>query len=424
MPGARRPLGGRHAARARAAAQGPVGEIEPAAAPLSPPFARAMDTLRCELLCNQASFLATLSSTLELARGGPPSAAPLPSHPGCSRLIGELSDSTRRGTAALLGRALVTYSLAQVQARQADDDRHECPHRLDNSLADKHWQTFSNLISDSPDKDVTQPVTVATDVKVGLAAMLLGVADLISVSGPVPPEAYSPLEWLAARPRREAAILRLMIDSTSQLSHLLRADPLSYDLDFPEAIRLRLEALLRVSLPRAPKQKTPFVALHHAVAVLVLNWVRALGWFAGNRVYESEHLCCNRDVFMELVAGFAAVVPPASAGSAGVVGRFLRDQLDSWDRALAKGKLLAKKPAPAPRSRPAPSAGAAARPASSLAVAKVADGGAPGPHEPQAPRSEGASASSQVAPRDGLPDPGSGAELPGLDSDAPHPDSE
>lgn len=311
-----------------------------------------------------------------------PDTLPAP-RPPCGRLVGDLSDSTRRGVATLLGRAVVAYALAQIQVRQADDDLHEQARRLDNALAAKPWQTFENLCSDEPDKEVTQPVTVATDVKIGLTALLLGLCDLLRASGPPPAPADDPLAWLSGQPWLEASFLRLLLSASSRMSHLLRADPLSRDLDFPDGIRKRLEAVIRDVLPLAPKQKPPFVLLHYRLSMALLDFLRILGWFAGNRAYENEHLCLNRSAFFEFLAFLVAVCPKEAAPDVGATTRRLRHQLDSWDRALLKGKLLASKPAPknagalAPSPAKAPPSAAAA-PASSPPAAP--DGpGAPAP---------------------------------------------
>jgi len=258
--------------------------------------------------------------------------------PGARNLV-TTGAGVRDAVAACAGRALTTFALAQIAVLQADaNNREELP-RLDNesdSAPAKPWQTFDNLISDDPEKATTAPVTIATEVKMGCAVLLVAVADLANHRKKLPPA--DPLGPLGQAAWREANVVRLMTAATARMRHLLRRDPLCRDLDYPMVFRQKFEAIVASKAYVDPGADQ--------VARLFVDFLKALAWYAGVHAYEGEHLTLNAVTFYSFLASLAAVVPEEDEPVVRDVLSLVQDQVGQWSAARAQAAAAKKRPAP------------------------------------------------------------------------------
>jgi hypothetical protein len=239
------------------------------------------------------------------------------------------------------GRAVVAFALASVAVQQADAVARDEEARLDNDgprAPAKPWQTFDNLVAAEPDRGVTTPITVATDVKTGLAGLLLAVADLANAVGKLP--AVDPLGALARAPWREASIVRTMQRVTEQTRPgVLSRHPLSRDLEFLGVFRQKFESLVMAKSLVDPGAE--------AVARLYLDFLKTVAWQAGVWAYEGEHFTLNSTAFLAILSGLAATVPAEAVPAAQDTLSFARNQIEIREAAVARTKA-AKKPAAKP----------------------------------------------------------------------------
>jgi hypothetical protein len=261
-----------------------------------------------------------------------------------ARNLTTIGASVRDAIAACVGRALTAFALAEIAVLQADADFREEAPMFDNDsdrAPDKPWQTFDNLVSDEPEKGVTAPITVATDVKMGITSLLIAIADLVNESGKLP--AVGPLASLAGTSWRESNIVRLMMAVTAQAKPLLREDPMSRDLDFPLVFRQKFEAIVSSKALVDPGSDT--------VARLFLNFVKVVAWHAAVLAYEGEHLTLNRVTFYSIIASMQASVSADDAPVVRDVLSYIRGQVEAWEAAIARVKAAKKKALPAGRPK-------------------------------------------------------------------------
>lgn len=284
-----------------------------------------------------------------------------------ARGLTTISASIRDAIAGCVDKALRVYALAQIAVLQDDSNFREEAPRFDNDADDapaRPWQTFENLISDDPNKAVTAPVTIATDVKMGLASLFIAVADLINSVGKLP--IVDPLSALTASPAREANIVQLMMAVTQQMRPHLRADPMNRDIEFPMVFRRKLEAIVTAKSLVDPGAET--------VARLYLDFLKVVAWHAGTLAYEHEHLTLNRATLYAILAQQAASVPEGDIPVVRDVLSFVRAQVETWETAVAVAKAAKTKKAPLKKST-TPARAAAAKPvaaAKTPAAAKAA----------------------------------------------------
>jgi hypothetical protein len=332
----------------------------------------------------------TTTVAAALAAGVPIPATPRKSVPDARKLT--TSGSLRDAIASCCGKAVVTFALASIAVLQADADIREEELMFDNEgehAPDKPWQTFGNLVADEPNKAVTQPITVMTDVKMALAALLVGVADLVDKEGKLP--AVDPLGHLASAPWREANIVQLMLATTVRARHLLRHDPLCRELNYPFEFRRKFEALVA--------SKTLVDPYADAISRLFLDFIKVIAWHAAARAYEQARLTPNRCftlnhvTFFGILASMEASLSKEESPVVRDVLNLVRTQIGSWKEGVAQAKKLA---APAKKAKPAAPAQKAkpAAPARKLAApAKKAEPAAPAKKaEPAAPAKKAAPA--------------------------------
>jgi hypothetical protein len=240
----------------------------------------------------------------------------------------------RDAIAGTIGKVLTAFSLAEIAILQEDADRRdELPMFVE--APKKPWQTFANFTDDNPDKDVTAPLTFATDVKMGLAALLIGIADLVNSVGKLP--ANEPLTLLAASQTREGGIIRLLVAVEKQMKPHLRVNPMNCELGYPSVFRQKFTALVDDK-----KYVDPGAEL---IAHLFFNFLKVIAWHAAVIAYEHEHLTLNRPTLFAILAQLAASVPETEMHLARDVLSYVRDQVEKWAHAQAQVKAKAvKKP--------------------------------------------------------------------------------
>ena len=318
----------------------------------------------------------TVAAAAARGKGAPVPATPRKHVPDARRLT-TTSGSLRDAIAGCCGKAVATFALAQIAVLQADANLREEEPMFDNDsehAPDKLWQTFDNLVADEPDKAVTQPITVMTDVKMALAALLVGAADLVNQVGKLP--AVDPLGHLARTSWREANIVRLMLATTARARHLLRADPLCRELDYPLVFRQKFEALVA--------SKTLVDPGADAISRLFLDFIKVVAWHAAVRAYEQERLTLNRVTFFGTLASMEASLSEEESPVVRDVLNLVRTQIEAWEVAVAQAKAkkpAAKKAAPAKKPAAAPAKKPAAAPAKKAepAEAKAPEAKAPAP---------------------------------------------
>lgn len=225
-----------------------------------------------------------------------------------------------------LGKAFTAFGLAQIAVAE---DAGTAP-RFDNNVTpalEKQWQTYQNLIAVTPTKPVKLPISITVGAKAGLAALLLGVADLVKAAGPLP--ADDPLGRLARCEWGEASIVRLMVATTSATQHLLRANPLCHDLDYFRIFGAHLT-------PAGPNKRGL-----DTVTRLVLNFVKAIAWHAAVRACEQGRLTVNCGVLFGIVASLAASVPEEEERTVYEVMEFMRIRVKHWETLSAAAKATA-----------------------------------------------------------------------------------
>ena len=245
-----------------------------------------------------------------------------------ARRLAAINSSLKAAIGRCCGQAFETFALAQIDILQADANfREEEPmftNTGEQAPDNKLWQTFDNYISDEPNKVVKKPVTIMADVKMGLAALLVGIADLVN-------EAGTDLGSLAGARWREANIVRLMLAATASSSHVLRADPLCRELNYPQALRQKFEALVTVK---------SLVDPGGAILNLFLGFIKVIAWYAAVFAYEQGHYTLNRVNLFGIIALMEAGFPEKEAP---VVRDVLSLMRERWSAAIQAGPSRAKK---------------------------------------------------------------------------------
>lgn len=287
---------------------------------------------------------------------------PGPRLTGFSRAICE-------NTAACAGKALLEFSLAAIANLQGQSvEREEVPQFTEKNEKGKAWMSFDHVIEGGSDRSFVRPVTVSTDVKIGLTAVLFAVVNLAGARGAKVPS-DNPAAALAARPYREASFVRVMLGATARMAHVLLREPLNRELSYPLVFSQKLNALVNKACLVDPGTT--------AVARLYMSFIKVIAWFAAVRAYESGHLTINREVFYTVFASLEAVVPEDVAADVPVSLAYIKAEVDAWELAAAQAKAAAKAPAKKPTAPAAPTAAAAtaaaaATPATSIAAAPAA----------------------------------------------------
>jgi hypothetical protein len=284
------------------------------------------------------------------------------------------------------GKAVHAFVLAQIKVLQADAAKRGETPMFDNTrlaLGERPWQTFEAYIADRPKKAApapAAPVTVMTDAKLGLACLLVAIADLINAHGKLP--AADPVGALVASAAPEAAVVRLMVAAAERMRSHLGTTPLDRDLGYPAAFRQKLEALVSTKDYIDPGAE--------ALTRLYVDFLKVVAWHVAVDAYEHEHLTLNRNAFCAVLARLDAVVCGAGGACARRVLGGVRAQFMAWDKAVAQEKAAngPAKPRARPTSRaPRPAAKGARGRAFTSADASPA-GGRPAATEAQSHRAE------------------------------------
>lgn len=364
-----------------------------------------------------------VDSKKNLTSHGPVPALP-PTHSGAysgapkkvaSRSVLSMSESIRGATFKQIGDALVSFTLAEISILQQYDADHEMTPMFDNTFIpddEKGWQTFENLISVAPDKNVSTPITVMTDAKVCLTALFVATADLINSFGKLPAE--EPIKALCACKSEEATLVRFMAGAVEHMQPHLRKSPLSRDLDYNSVFRHKLEALV------ASKNLVDPGA--DQVSHLFVDFLKVVAWRAALRTYECEHLTLNRAALLDIMAGLEASVPTAVIETVRPSINFARAQLSKWDHSLLASKV---KSPPKKASQGAPAKAATKPPVKAKTPTKAVTppkaaavpAKAAAPTKAATPARAAVSAKAVVAPKATHPD---GAPKVTHPDDAPH----
>jgi hypothetical protein len=284
-------------------------------------------------------------------------------------------------TAACAGKALLEFSLAAIANLQGQSvEREEVPQFTEKNEKGKAWMSFDHIIEGGSDRSFVRPVTVSTDVKIGLTAVLFAVVNLAGAGGAKVPS-DNPAAALAARPYREASIVRVMQGATARMAHVLRREPLNRELSYPLVFSQKLNALVHKACLVDPGTT--------AVARLYMSFVKVIAWFAAVRAYESGHLTINREVFYSVFASLEAVVSEDVAADVPVSLAYIKAEVDAWELAAAQAKAAAKAPAKKPTAPAAAApAAAAAAPAAAAAAAAAAPAAAAAATAARSPEEE------------------------------------
>ena len=302
-----------------------------------------------------------------------------------ARSLKEIPSGIRSSLMVSVSNILKAATLARIKSCQACSDELEEEKMFDNDgddVPDKHWDTFDNLISDRPEKGVTQPVTVSTETKIGLASMFIAVADLVNKVGKLPSKA--PIDHLINSPWREANIVRIMAAATEASRHILRTDPLCREFDFPTVLRQKFEALIS-----SKDLVDPGV---NEITKLFINFVKLVGANAATSAYESGHCTLNKNTFLGILAWTEAQVPENDAPAVRDVLNFVRTQIERWKLMQSKIKKATAKKAPAKKAP-------AAKPATKV-PASSDDEPMPSDNEPAPSDDEPAPSDDEPAPSD------------------------
>ncbi len=309
------------------------------------------------------------------------------------------SAGIRDAIAGCVGKSIVTYGLAQIQVLQGDSNLREETIRFDNDnesedVPDRPWQTFDNIVSDVPEKNVTCPITVATDVKLSLAILYIGIADLINGTGKM--AAVESLQALIRTDHRESNIIQFIDAVVTQMRHLFVRDPLNRDLGYPLVFRQKLEALVSAKTMVDPGAEI--------ISRLYVEFLKAISWHAAVIAYEQGHLTLNRATLFSIIAQMEAIVPAAHAPAVRDVLNLMRTEIEAWETSNAtikeaqKKKMAAKKAGTkgaAPGAKPAAPGAKPAAPGAKPA-APGAKPAAPGA-KPAAPSAKPAAPSAKPA---------------------------
>jgi hypothetical protein len=270
--------------------------------------------------------------------------------------LSDLDDRWRNGTAACIGTALTKFTLARIAVLQHESDlREEVPMFSGEDEEGRTWQTFDNILADDPEKDVTSPVTVMSDVKMGLVSLFLGFADLAYASKLKNVRALAELSDV---PCLEGRAARAVLAVVGGMRHLLAVHPLCRDAGYAKAFRAKFEAAL-------DDRKNRVDPGSEDIAAVFLEFIKAVSWHVGTRAYEQGRLTLNWDTFRGMVASMEASVPEADGPAVRDALALMRDSVYWWrlstsqekakkappKNAFAKKTVLAVEPASASLGR-------------------------------------------------------------------------
>lgn len=261
-----------------------------------------------------------------------------------ARTLVTVSPALRDSLAAAVGRALTTFTLARIAVLQADSHRREEVVGFDNDdPAEKPWQTFDNLINTEPVKGTKSPVTVTTETKLAVTALLIATADATNAYGKLP--AVDAVAALSGAANREANVVSVMAGAALAAAEVLRAAPLDRDLSFLTTFRVKFEALVSAKSLVDPGASQ--------IARMFVDFLKVVGWHAGTAAYESGHITLNRNTLFTIIASLETAVGARAAPAVRDVLSYMRDQLVRWEAAVAHAKKISSMKASASAKAPA-----------------------------------------------------------------------
>ena len=315
-------------------------------------------------------------------------------------LITSMSAVSLSSISELMGKILMTFVHAAVVTFQRDSIAREEVPKFDEAEEDGTvWQTFDDFVNAVPRGTSKQPVTISTDVKHVFAGLFAGVAGLINRVGKLP---AAPVAHLKESGVEGATIIALMSSVVTQGAHLLRADPICRELNYPHALRVKLETLVESKAFIDPGADE--------IVRLFLGFLKVVAWHAAAHAYERDRLTFNRSELLCTIASMGSTIP--EDGVVREVLSIVRTSLGTWDMtvaaakdaaAAAKAAAAAAAPKAAPKAAPAAAVAAAAAPKAAPAAA-VAAAAAPkaaptAAVAAAAPRAAPAAAVAAAAPR-------------------------
>jgi hypothetical protein len=129
----------------------------------------------------------------------------------------------------------------------------------------------------------------------------------------------------------------MMAAATRGMRAPLRADPVCREMEFPKAIRSKLEALVA--------SKALIDSCSESLSRLILDFIKVVAWHAAARAYGPERLTLNWNAFVGIVETIPAFVSAEDADSVYVSQDYLDDMMRAWrKRRDEEKKAAASKP--------------------------------------------------------------------------------
>jgi hypothetical protein len=254
-----------------------------------------------------------------------------PSVSNARQLIDTSVRSTCTKLAKLIGEAFNRFVVAQIAQINDIIDIYEGEPAFDDDELknDKVYQTFDNITSVSPGS-AKQPVTMTTEARMMITALVLGIADLINNFNHVSPT--DPLNEIAEQGVQQSAIVRTMLCSIKASREHLNMEYLSYDFDYPSEIGKYIEQLVD-----ANQNSRTHVAV---ISTTVVDFIKVVAMFAATRGYAFNKLTVNGKELQATIAMMGIFLPEGESSITQDVTMYIKQQMFVWDSVIAQEKLL------------------------------------------------------------------------------------
>jgi len=247
----------------------------------------------------------------------------------------QLIDASVRPTciklAKIIGEAFNRFVVAQIAQINDIVDQYEGePAFDDDELKDgKVYQTFENITSVTPGS-AKQPVTLTTEARMIIAALVLGIADLINNSDDVSPT--DPLTEIAEQGAQQSAIIRTMLCSIESSREHLNMEYLSRDFDYPSEIGKHIEQLVD-----ATHNSRAYVAV---ISTTVIDFIKVVALFAATRGYVFNKLTVNSKELQATISMMGIFLPKGESSITQDVTMYINQQMIMWNSVIAQERLL------------------------------------------------------------------------------------
>lgn len=170
----------------------------------------------------------------------------------------------------------------------------------------KPWDTLTNQTMPEPDTKIVHVMTVSTDASIVLVAPITAIVNIVNSIGRL--NAADPIKSLTDSGKDEAGIVAAMVAITTQMEKHISTENMQRDFNYVTTFRRKLDALV--------SNKSLLDPGGDAIARLYLNFLKCIGWFAGNAAWEvkaaDKGLTFNLELAYRILSDMRACVPDDS----------------------------------------------------------------------------------------------------------------